>query len=76
MRPARSQYPNGYWDLAQVAEAGVLKTGGDELELIDSLDCLLQDAVGRRMAADVPLGVLDSLGIAAIASSGLTYNSV
>ena len=54
--------PVCYWDLAQVAEAGVLDAGGDELELIDSLDCLLQDAVGRRMVADVPLGAFLSGG--------------
>lgn len=54
--------PQCYWDLAQVAEQGVLSTGGESAGLTDELDHLLRDAVGRRMAADVPLGAFLSGG--------------
>lgn len=51
-----------YWDLAQVAEQGVREVAADPVELTDALDGLLRDAVGRRMAADVPLGAFLSGG--------------
>jgi asparagine synthase (glutamine-hydrolysing) len=48
--------PQCYWSLGQMAEQGVANAGGEPEALIDELDGLLRDAVGRRMAADVPLG--------------------
>jgi asparagine synthase (glutamine-hydrolysing) len=46
-----------YWDPGEIvagAQANRLNVG--ETEAIDGLDGLLRDAVGRQMAADVPLG--------------------
>lgn len=54
--------PVCYWDLAGVAETGVVAAGAGDGALIDELDHLLRDAVGRRMAADVPLGAFLSGG--------------
>lgn len=54
--------PVCYWDLGRVAEQGVAHAGGDPGALADELDVLLRDAVGRRMAADVPLGAFLSGG--------------
>ncbi|ABI57679.1 asparagine synthase (glutamine-hydrolyzing) [Alkalilimnicola ehrlichii MLHE-1] len=48
--------PQCYWSLGEIAEQGVMQAGGSAHELADELDGLLRDAVGRRMAADVPLG--------------------
>ena len=55
--------PEAYWSLKEVAEHGVanLADMSDE-EAIEELDKLLRDAVGLRMAADVPLGVFLSGG--------------
>lgn len=54
--------PQCYWNLSQVAENGLASADGSPEELIDELDQLLRDAVGRRMAADVPLGAFLSGG--------------
>jgi asparagine synthase (glutamine-hydrolysing) len=55
---------SSYWDPAEIvagAQANRLDVG--ETEAIDGLDVLLRDAVGRQMAADVPLGAFLSGGI-------------
>ncbi len=53
-----------YWNISEVIQQG--RTEALELqdqEAIDMLDNLLEDAVGRRMIADVPLGAFLSGGI-------------
>jgi asparagine synthase (glutamine-hydrolysing) len=53
-----------YWNLRDIAASGQrdLDTRGDEA-MIDGLEQLLTDAVGRQMLADVPLGAFLSGGI-------------
>jgi asparagine synthase (glutamine-hydrolysing) len=53
-----------YWDARVLARDGMHRTlDGSDGELIEQLEALLTDAVGRRMIADVPLGAFLSGGI-------------
>ena len=53
--------PQCYWDIKQIASGDVSSASPEELT--DELEVLLRDAIGRRMAADVPLGAFLSGGI-------------
>lgn len=55
--------PVAYWDFRAVAEQGAADPLPDEPGLVDELEALLSDAVGRRMVADVPVGAFLSGGI-------------
>ena len=53
-----------YWSLPTVAVEGLRQPfPGDEVEAVHALEKLLEDAVGLRMVADVPVGVLLSGGL-------------
>lgn len=53
-----------YWSLADIAGNGrATPASAGDPQLVSHLDCLLRQAVGQRMAADVPLGLFLSGGI-------------
>ena len=53
-----------FWDARSVARNGVANPiTGSDAELTDQLETLLQDAVKRRMVADVPVGAFLSGGV-------------
>jgi asparagine synthase (glutamine-hydrolysing) len=53
-----------YWDARAIARAGIESPlRANDSELVDQLATLLQDAIRRRMVADVPLGAFLSGGI-------------
>ena len=53
-----------FWNARTVARDGSRNPiEGDDAELTEQLESLLQDAVGRRMIADVPLGAFLSGGV-------------
>jgi asparagine synthase (glutamine-hydrolysing) len=53
-----------FWNARAVAHGGILNPlEGSDAELTQQLETLLQDAVARRMIADVPLGVFLSGGV-------------
>ena len=53
-----------FWDARAVARDGIHSPlAGSDAELTEQLETLLQDAVSRRMIADVPLGAFLSGGI-------------
>jgi asparagine synthase (glutamine-hydrolysing) len=53
-----------FWNARTVARDGILNPlDGNDAELTEQLETLLQDAVARRMIADVPLGAFLSGGV-------------
>ncbi|NMG50246.1 asparagine synthase (glutamine-hydrolyzing) [Azoarcus communis] len=54
--------PVCYWDMFQIAQQGTATSTAEPQALADELDALLNDAIKRRMTADVPLGAFLSGG--------------
>ena len=53
-----------FWNARTIARNGLLNPlDGNDAELTEQLEALLQDAVARRMIADVPLGAFLSGGV-------------
>ena len=64
LRPGKEPAFEKFWDARQVASAGLQNPlRDDDATLIDRMEQLLTDAVGKRMMADVPLGAFLSGGI-------------
>lgn len=51
-----------YWQLPELSTSAAAGQA-DEVELLNELEGLLEDAVGRQLVADVPVGVLLSGGV-------------
>ena len=51
-----------YWSVPELSAEGAV-SAADESALLDELETLLEDAVGRQMVADVPVGILLSGGV-------------
>ena len=54
--------PQCYWELGEIASAGVESAAGSPEEYTEELDALLRKSVLSRMASDVPLGAFLSGG--------------
>lgn len=64
MRAGCVNAPIAYWSAQDVAQAGLDDPfRGNDKDVVDALDELLRDAVGKCMISDVPLGAFLSGGI-------------
>ncbi|MBA3013389.1 MAG: asparagine synthase (glutamine-hydrolyzing) [Proteobacteria bacterium] len=52
-----------YWQLPELALQASVGGAVDETVLLDEMEALLEDSVGRQLVADVPVGVLLSGGV-------------
>ena len=50
-----------YWSVPELSTEAV--SAKDEISLLDELEALLEDAVGKQLVADVPVGILLSGGV-------------